>query len=185
MTTTLNAIKSHHPCSAGWDRLLAGLRKTAADDEPLSFVRILEINGIADAVWALRCCDDRDSVLTYAADCAEHVLSIYERQYPDDTRVRDCITALRRYMAGNADGSELRAAADAAYAAASAAASAAAVAAADAAADAAAYAAADVAARVAVAHSAAYAAAHSAADAAARVAAEKLWQSNRYKEIFG
>ena len=186
--TTLNKIKSFSPCSAGWSKLLAGLGKAHADDEPLAFIRILEINGIQDAVWALRCCDDRHAVLLFAADCAEHVLHIYEAKYPNDNRPRAAIDMLRRYMAGNADGSELRAAADAAYVAAyfaAYAAYAAALAAADAA-DAAAHSAADAAAHSAAlaaadaAYAAAYFAAHAAADAA-----EKLWQSNRYKEIFG
>ena len=52
LTTTLNTIKANRPCRAGWVKLLRGLDKTRADDEPLPYARILEINGLADALWA-------------------------------------------------------------------------------------------------------------------------------------
>ena len=53
-TTTLNKIESLDPCETGWSKLLKGLGKTEPDDEPLSLLRILEINGIDDALWATR-----------------------------------------------------------------------------------------------------------------------------------
>ncbi len=54
LTTTLNRIRAHHPCVGGWQKLLAHLGKTAADDEPLSFETILAANGLDDALWCLR-----------------------------------------------------------------------------------------------------------------------------------
>jgi hypothetical protein len=45
ITTTLNAIRKHHPCKEGWEKLLKHLGKTKADDEPLAFVAILDSNG--------------------------------------------------------------------------------------------------------------------------------------------
>ncbi len=89
----------------------------------------------------------------FAADCAEHVLPIFEKRRPHDDRPRLAIQAARDYADGNID------------AAARAAAGYAAGAAARAAADAAAWAAVSAAARA-------------AADAAAR-AAEGAWQSRR------
>jgi hypothetical protein len=92
----------------------------------------------------------------FALLCAEKVLPIFEKKYPNDTRVRDCILVTRKFLKGEASKEELVAARKAAaYAAA----------AADAAddADAAAYAADD-------ADDAAYAAADDAADDAADAA---------------
>ena len=43
--TTLRAIREHIPCSRGWVKLLRGLHKGSADDEPLDIARIYEING--------------------------------------------------------------------------------------------------------------------------------------------
>jgi len=51
MKTTLNEIRKANPCESGWEKLLKGLGKTKADDEPLSLQRILEINDIDDACW--------------------------------------------------------------------------------------------------------------------------------------
>jgi hypothetical protein len=54
ITTTLNKIREHSPCQEGWTKLLAGLGKTAGDDELLPFAKILEINGFKDAIWCCR-----------------------------------------------------------------------------------------------------------------------------------
>jgi hypothetical protein len=110
----------------------------------------------------------------FAVDCAEWVLPIFERAYPNDTRPRDCIGVARRYAIGDATEDELDAARAAAGAAARAAAWDAAWAAARDAARAAARAAAEAAARAAArdaAWEAAWAAARDAARAAARAAA--------------
>jgi len=77
MKTTLNEIKSHHPCGDGWALLLKTLGKTKADDEPLDLMAILNSNGIEDAVWALKCFDAIDTCL-FNADVAESVLHIFE-----------------------------------------------------------------------------------------------------------
>ncbi len=53
----------------------------------------------------------------FAADCAYRSLSIYEKQYPDDKRPRECIEVVRRYADGQATDEELAAAWDAAWAA--------------------------------------------------------------------
>ena len=64
-TTTLNRIRAASPCADGWKKLLAGLNKTEADDQPLPLVTILDINGIEDAIWALRCIDDQERARQY------------------------------------------------------------------------------------------------------------------------
>jgi hypothetical protein len=51
LTTTLNRIRARGPCEDGWKRLLAGLGKTEADDEPLPFATIVRINGLNFALW--------------------------------------------------------------------------------------------------------------------------------------
>jgi len=54
ITTTLNRIRAYAPCAEGWAKLLAGLGKTEADDEPLPYAEVVRINGIDDALWACR-----------------------------------------------------------------------------------------------------------------------------------
>jgi len=110
----------------------------------------------------------------FAADCAEHVLGIYEKQYPNDEHPRKSIQAARDFANGLIDAAAANAASASAYAASAYAASAAAYAASAAAnaASASAYAYA--------ASTAAYAASAS-AYAASASAYETQWQANRLK----
>ena len=172
MQTTLNKIKSHSPCEDGWKKLLNHLGKTEADDEVLELRTILESNGLDDTLWAFRAVYGKDKeIRLFAADCADMVLPIYKKEYPDDDRPRKAIQAARDYANGLISTKELAAARAAAWAAAEAAAAAAG--AAEAAAWAAAWAAEEAAAR------AARAAARAAAEAAARAARAAAWAAAR------
>ncbi len=160
-TTTLSRIRDEEPCHEGWEKLLAHLGKTKADDEPLQLMTVLDSNRLDDALWVLSYAMPDDRLARhFQAWCAEQVLHIFEAERPTDTRVRDQIAMLRNDEA-------TAAARDAAWAAAWAAARDAARAAArDAARDAA--------------RAAARAAARSAAWAAARAAAQDAaWDAAR------
>jgi hypothetical protein len=119
MQTTLNKIKEHSPCEEGWEKLLNHLNKTQSDDEPLDLRTILESNGVDDTIWAFRAVEGKDKeIRLFAADCAESVLPIYEKNYPDDKRPRLAIQAARDYANGLIPMEELDAARAAAWAAA-------------------------------------------------------------------
>ena len=127
LQTTLNIIRAAKPCADGWANLLKSLPANIDHDAPISFLHILESNGLYDALWALRCVlpsqeneRDREARL-FACDCAENVLHIFEAKYPDDTRPRECISLSRRFAVGEATTEELCAARAAAWAAADAA----------------------------------------------------------------
>jgi hypothetical protein len=117
----------------------------------------------------------------FAADCAERVLPIFERQRPGDDRPSKAIVAARAYANGVLDEQAWAAAGAAARAAAWVAAGAAAAAAA--AARDAAWAAAGAAAGAAAWAAAGAAAAAAARDAAGAAAAERAWQVSRLKEM--
>jgi len=179
MYTTLNEILRYKPCgqnskgATGFSKLLKFLGKEQADDEPLSFITILESNGILDAIWCLRVLPDCDlKVMKFKLLCARRV------EHLDESGVaKNTLDVLERFINGDASAGDLQfAAAAAAYAAAYADAAAAADAAAyavyaDAAADAAAY--------------AAYAAAYADAAYAAARAAELEYQTEIFRDIFG
>ena len=55
---------------------------------------------------------------SFACDCAERVLPIYEKVFPKETRVRECVQTARKFIFGLATKQELGAARDAAWAAA-------------------------------------------------------------------
>ena len=71
--------------------------------------------------WLLDHADvDERAKVGCLADVAALVLPIYEKRYPDDSRVRDCIEVCRKYARGEASDADLRKARDAAAAAAAA-----------------------------------------------------------------
>ncbi len=117
--TTLNEIRATGPCEGGWGKLLKSLGKTKADDAPLPLLTILESNGLDDALWCLRVPSLERLSRHFQAWCAEQVLHLFEAERPNDMRVRDQISMLRKDDATDEDRAAARAAArDAALAAA-------------------------------------------------------------------
>ena len=106
MKTTLNKIRKHSPCAQGWAKLLATLNKTKADDENVSFLTILESNGLDDALWCLRSTPEynRDSRL-FAVWCARQVQHLMT-----DERSLNALDVAERYADGLANNEELAAA---------------------------------------------------------------------------
>jgi len=81
MKTTLNKIREFSPCKKSWGKLLEGLNKTKADDEPLSIRTVLELNGFADALWCLRAVEGFErEIRLYAVWCAEQVAHLMTDQ---------------------------------------------------------------------------------------------------------
>ena len=116
--TTLNEIREHSPCAAGWAKLLKSLDKTCADGEPLALEHILDSNGLEDALWALRAVKGHDKeIRLFACQCASLVLPIFEKQYPGDDRPRKAIEAAEAFALGQIGKAELAKAYAAAYAA--------------------------------------------------------------------
>lgn len=114
LTTTLTRIRAHGPCREGWGKLLAGLGKTAADDEPLAYSRILEINGLDDALWCCRAEPKYDRQWRlYAVWCARQVQHLMT-----DPRSIAALDVAERHARGEATDAELEAAGEAARAAA-------------------------------------------------------------------
>ena len=113
ITTTLNRIREHSLSPYDWTKLLNGLGKTKADDEPLPFSKILEINGLGDAIWCFRAEPQyaREHRL-FAVACARRV----EHLNPDP-RVKNATDVAERYANGQATDEELRTARNAAQAA--------------------------------------------------------------------
>lgn len=114
ITTTLNAIRAHSPCSEGWQKLLTHLGKTSADDEPLPLVTILDSNGLDDALWCCRVLPEYDRKWRlFAVWCARQVHHLMT-----DERSITALDVAERFANGEASENELAAAGDAAWAAA-------------------------------------------------------------------
>ena len=122
--TTFNLLKLKGACGQkrgsgeGYDKLaqyLGGVTKYGKNT-PIPLSRIVESNGLADALWCLQAVSpeqekERDAIARlFACDCAEHVLHYFEDNYPEDKRPRQAIEAARRLMAGAITSKELAAA---------------------------------------------------------------------------
>ncbi|MHB1799326.1 MAG: putative immunity protein [Vulcanimicrobiaceae bacterium] len=114
ITTTLAEIRAHKPCTEGWRTLTTALRSDYGDTTPLPLLRIVDTNGIADALWALAHVgpDGKRIAVKFAADCAERVLPIWEARHPDDDRPRKAIEAARGGIVGDNDAADAAAAYD-------------------------------------------------------------------------
>ena len=182
---TLAAVRKLGPCDDRMSDLAPllegfGRRKITAAQAVEAGVSFDDLVWIASAA-ARHDKDIERRLRLWMADCAARVLHIYEKQVPDDPRVRTAIETARQYARGEVDAAARAAAGDAARAAARDAAGAAAWDAAGAAAWDAAWAAARDAAGAAAwdaAGDAAWDAAWAAAWDAARAAEEK-WQLDR------
>jgi hypothetical protein len=106
LTTTLNRIRSYHPCEDGWRSLLNYLGKTQADDEPLPFADIVHSNGLDDALWCTKVEPQYAHVWReFALWCAEQAHHLMT-----DQRSTDALDTVRRYLDGQATEDDLAAA---------------------------------------------------------------------------
>jgi len=107
MNITLNQIRAHNPCKTGWETLLRGRQKTAADDVEFPFTDILESNGLDDTIWCLQCLGEKHSgcIRKYAVWCARQVQHIMT-----DQRSLDALDVVERHADGLATAAELAAA---------------------------------------------------------------------------
>jgi hypothetical protein len=67
-------------------------------DKEISIKEIVESNGLNDAIWALRAVDNAEALTLLSIEAAEFVLPVYEKRFPGDMRVRDCIDACKKYV---------------------------------------------------------------------------------------
>ena len=114
LTTTLKRIRAHGPCEDGWRKLLTGLGKTSADDEPLPYAEILRINGLDDAIWCCRAEPRRAREWRlFAVWCARQVQHLMTNK-----QSIAALDVVERHANGDATDQELEAAEAAAWAAA-------------------------------------------------------------------
>jgi len=111
LTTSLRLLRDHEACADRYAHLVAALRQRGHRGAiPLSL--ILRLNGLHDALWALRATPaqqsaERDQVARLVRlGYARHVLPIYERQYPADQRPRNAIVVARLFAIGRATAHE-------------------------------------------------------------------------------
>lgn len=122
---TLQQIRDKHPCKGGWTNLLKTLGNPGDLSMQVSFGDIAKSNGVADALWCLRCLDMDD--IENRRFAGSLIMPAVKRasKHTSDHRVHDCIAAVEKWLAGDDTVDLKKAAATAADAAADAAAAAA------------------------------------------------------------
>jgi len=121
LSTTFRLAHKANACQDSYKavaKALGGIR-AYGKDTPIPLVKVLEIQGLDDALWCLRCTEQSADKLVrlFACDCAEHVLPLFEKRYPKDKRPQQAIEAAREYANDEITLEELRAAADATWSA--------------------------------------------------------------------
>jgi hypothetical protein len=105
LTTTLELLKNHDPCTDGYLKLKKYLRKGFKKDSEINLLTILDSNGVEDCLWSLRAtienCEKMARLI--AADCAESVLYIYQDKKTNDERPKLAIQAARDFANGLID----------------------------------------------------------------------------------
>ena len=102
MITTLRACKQAL-CGPSWQMLLQNLGKINADDEPLSVLSILNMNGIEDAIRCLGVVEDCDhQVRLFMARCARQIQHLMR-----DPRSVAAVDVAEQYARGKATDYEL------------------------------------------------------------------------------
>lgn len=106
---TLNAIQPHRLGREGWEKLLAHLGKTQADDEPFPLSALLDSNGFEDALWCLHALPEEfgGRIRLLACAFAERALRFVPA---GEERPRVAIETARRFVRGEATREELAAA---------------------------------------------------------------------------
>ena len=125
ITTTLKALRKHDACIDGYNKIachVAGKeynseRETYVrhrHDDPIPIAVILDNNGLDDALWALRACEQTPEMVRaerlFAVWCARQVQHLMT-----DVRSIDALDVAERHAHGNATDDELAAAWDAAW----------------------------------------------------------------------
>ena len=118
ITTTFTALRKAQACKEGYGTLakhLGGVHEYGANT-PIPVATIIDSNGMDDTLWTLSyaCGEGGQKIAhSFACDCAERVLHIYEAHVPGDSRPRKAIETKRAWLRGEATDDELAAARDA------------------------------------------------------------------------
>jgi len=114
MEVTLNQLKDWGACAHGYKKVLEYVGLKYDKDAPIKLSATLKSNGVDDTLWCVERLtltpeQEKDFQLL-ACNYAERVLPIFEKEQPNDSRVKNCIDVARRFALGSASAEELDAA---------------------------------------------------------------------------
>ena len=102
LTITFRQAKAKGACDGAYRKMIrhVGTISAYGRDTPMPLETVLDVCGLDDALWGLSAIGADRELRLWSCDCAEHVLPIFERTYPDDDRPRKAIEAGRAYAHG-------------------------------------------------------------------------------------
>lgn len=115
MVITIDLIKKYDPCKCGIDNFES---KYPNYEDSLVNLLALEDISYSDKVWLATKVVDYKILQQWSVECAEQVVEIYNKVYPNDTRISDCIKITKEYLQGTVTSKELLTAESAAWSAA-------------------------------------------------------------------
>ena len=96
---TFNSLKAKEACYYDYDPLSLALGGDSnyGMDKPISLIKCLESNTLEDVLWALSATleDSTEFSKQLQIACAEHVLHIFEKEFPEDKRPRLALEAAK------------------------------------------------------------------------------------------
>ncbi len=107
--TTRQLLHKNYACTKRFRHFFRRYHRVD-ENELIPLIDVLERNGLDDALWCLRAttvpCESFARL--FAADCAEHVLPLFETNFPDNPAPRRAIEVARQLARGEATGQECR-----------------------------------------------------------------------------
>jgi len=102
--TTREELKKYNVCKSSFEKLISAI-PNYDNAVKISILQIIELNGIADAIWSLRAIIGKKKKekisIEFAIACAGHVLSLYKLKHPDDNRPGHAIETAKTVLKSN------------------------------------------------------------------------------------
>ena len=115
MKINIDLIKSFNPCKKGIELFESKYPKY---NDSLVNLLLLEDVSYSDKAWLVTAVVDIKILQQWSVECAEYVVDNYNKVYPNDNRINDCIEKTKDYLDGICSLEELSAAQSAAQSAA-------------------------------------------------------------------
>ena len=107
--TTLKKLREAEACTDSYKHLKCALGKNYGDDTPIPLVKILETNGLTDALWVPESAVSGDDIATryrlFAVACCQDILYLM-----NDPRSREAVKTVHLFAHGEASEDALNAA---------------------------------------------------------------------------
>lgn len=111
MKITNEYIKTFNPCDPGiinFDKLYPNY------NDHLCKLLALDNISYSDKIWLVCKVVDYKILQQWSIECAENVVENFNKAFPDDNRINECIETTKKYLIGEATKAELSAARSAA-----------------------------------------------------------------------